>query len=237
MSYHQIPNDETHAWIAARPGDARGPCPALNSTSYPIYPARSCCLSRITQPWPTTATCTFPFIHNNLLRLILTRRNRRPRDGKNLGFFQLIEKCGEVFNFSAPLAALLSTEAMLLCGNGYSVTLEQLRKHNGIEHDASLSRADAVSGNAWTPDPKVIAAFLAECSSEEGLTFDDLCRYRAKLELALPEGKLDWFHNIVARGEACLTIGVLGTGGGEDGTAVRRDIGSSFSKEMLTWIT
>lgn len=154
---------------------------------------------------------------------VLTRhhfRDHSPRDGKNLHFFQLIKACGVVFNFSVPLAGFLSTEAVFLCGNGYSVTLEQLRKHNAIEHDASLSRQDASTGNAWDVDPKAVAALTAECSSEQGLTFDDLCRYRAKLELKLEGGKLDWFHHIVAKGEGCLTIGVLGQGGGEDGTAV-----------------
>jgi len=144
-----------------------------------------------------------------------------PRDGRNLNFIQLVRVQCEVFNMSIPLAASLAFEAVFLCGNGLTVDLRQLRKHNAIEHDASLSRDDVdLTGNSWSVDPKLVAKMIAEYSSPEGLTFKDMARVRVKREkmLANVTKRLDWTHNKIALGEACLTIGIWGLGGGDDMT-------------------
>lgn len=48
------------------------------------------------------------------------------------------------------------------------------------------------------------------------LTFNDIARVRVKRERVLPLGHLDFTHNRIALGEACLVIGVWGLGGGGD---------------------
>lgn len=50
-------------------------------------------------------------------------------------------------------------------------------------------------------------------ATHAGLTFSDLARVRVKRERLLPTGQLDWAHNRIALGEACLVVGVWGLGG------------------------
>jgi len=103
-------------------------------------------------------------------------------------------------------------EAVFLCGNGRTVDLHQLRKHNVIEHDASLSRDDILTGDSWTVDRRLISDMYPE-GSDRGLTFKDIAAVRVKRERLLPKGRLDWAHNRIALGEASLVIGVWGLGG------------------------
>ncbi|KAF8332681.1 Chloroperoxidase [Cantharellus anzutake] len=140
-----------------------------------------------------------------------------PRDGRNLHFWQLVKIQTEVFNISTPLAVSLAFEAIFLCGNGMTCDMKQLRKHNHIEHDASLSRLDA-PGNSWSRNPHLIHEMMFRFSSPKGLTFNDIAKVRVAREklLRTKTGRLDFFHNRIALGEACLVIGVWGEGGGED---------------------
>lgn len=62
----------------------------------------------------------------------------RPRDGKNVYFSQLKNAIMEVYGLSGPFAAVLAGGAVLKCGNGFKVNLEDLAAHNVIEHDASM---------------------------------------------------------------------------------------------------
>ncbi|KAF8320694.1 Cloroperoxidase [Clavulina sp. PMI_390] len=140
------------------------------------------------------------------------------RDGRGLTFSELVRVQTEVYNISTPLAASLAFEAVFLCGNGMTVDMHQLRKHNVIEHDASLSRRDVVLGDAWTIDRKLVRDMEtpADGQTHAGLTFTDIARVRVKREKVVPTGRLDWAHNRIALGESCLVIGVWGLGGGGD---------------------
>jgi len=44
----------------------------------------------------------------------------------------------EVYGISGPFAAILAGGAVVKCGNGFRVNLEDLAAHNKIEHDASM---------------------------------------------------------------------------------------------------
>jgi len=139
------------------------------------------------------------------------------RDGRGLTLYALVKAQVEVFNISYPLALSLAVEAVFLCGNGLTATLEQVRAHNRIEHDASLSRED-VPGNSWQRDPELIKLLIADSGTIEGLSFKDMARVRVRREKTLKGRHLDFAHLRIALGEACLTIGVWGFGGGEDMT-------------------
>lgn len=56
----------------------------------------------------------------------------------------------------------------------------------------------------------------ADGLTHSGLTFSDIAQVRVKRERVLPKGHLDWAHNRIALGEACLVIGVWGLGGQGD---------------------
>jgi len=119
---------------------------------------------------------------------------------------------------SIPLAASLAFEAVFLCGNGINVDMKQLRKHNHIEHDASLSRLDA-PGNSWSRNAHLIKEMICEFSSSQGLKFEDIAKVRVAREklLKTKTGRLDWVHNRIALGEASLVIGIWGKGDDLDG--------------------
>jgi len=149
----------------------------------------------------------------------LANHGHIPRDGRNLYFHQLVNVQTQVFNISVPLAASLAFEAVFLCGNGITVDMKQLRKHNHIEHDASLSRLDA-PGNSWSRNAHLVDEMMYEFSSPQGMTFRDIAKVRVAREklLTTKTGRLDWVHNRIALGEACLVTSVWGQGGEEDFT-------------------
>ncbi|KAF6826415.1 hypothetical protein CPLU01_09700 [Colletotrichum plurivorum] len=76
-----------------------------------------------------------------------------PRDGKSIKMDDLISGLGKALNFDEALVRTLGTPAFATSTTGDATTfnLDDIAKHNVIEHDGSLSRADfAVTGNAKT---------------------------------------------------------------------------------------
>jgi hypothetical protein len=74
-----------------------------------------------------------------------------PRDGKNLTVPVLVKALGDGLNISPEIATALSGNGVLLSKNPSSgaFDLDDLNKHDAIEHDASLSRKDIdLGGNA-----------------------------------------------------------------------------------------
>lgn len=92
-------------WHPAVKGDARSPCPALNS---------------------------------------LANHGILPRDGRNLTVPLLVQKLNDGLNVSAETATFLANAGLSLSPDPSSgaFDLDDLNKHNAIEHDASLSRKD-----------------------------------------------------------------------------------------------
>lgn len=62
----------------------------------------------------------------------------RPRDGKNVSFFQLKNAVMEVYGLSSPFATVLAGGGVVQCGNGFRLNLGDLAAHNKIEHDGSM---------------------------------------------------------------------------------------------------
>ena len=73
-----------------------------------------------------------------------------------------------------------------------------------------------MTGDAWTIDEKLVRDMIISDHKHQTLTFQDVAKVRIKREKLLPTGKLDWAHNRIALGEACLVIGVWGLGGEGD---------------------
>lgn len=71
----------------------------------------------------------------------------RPRDGKNVTFFQLKNAVMEVYNVSGPFAAILAGGGVITCGNGFRLNLADLAAHNKIEHDASMVNLESPAGD------------------------------------------------------------------------------------------
>ncbi|KAB8236469.1 peroxidase family protein [Aspergillus alliaceus] len=74
-----------------------------------------------------------------------------PHDGRNLTRHNVVKGLSAALNFNASLASLMFDMAIIVNPepNATFFTLDQLNKHNLLEHDASLSRTDAYFGNNY----------------------------------------------------------------------------------------
>ncbi|RJE19882.1 Peroxidase, family 2 [Aspergillus sclerotialis] len=72
-----------------------------------------------------------------------------PHDGRNLTREAIINGLSEGLNFNATLSSLMFDMAVVANPepNATYFTLDNLNRHNVLEHDASLSRSDAYHGN------------------------------------------------------------------------------------------
>ncbi|KAG1836242.1 Chloroperoxidase [Suillus subalutaceus] len=136
-----------------------------------------------------------------------------PRDGKNIGVWDLVRGLKNGYQLSTVLACLLSFGAMLLLGQYRCLSLSDLARHNMIEHNASLVHRDDNNGAEYAPtkvDRKLLAALCAEGGKllPNRITLEDAAHIRVKREAQC--GKLDGVHAEIARGEIVIAIGVLG---------------------------
>ncbi|KAF2728272.1 Cloroperoxidase [Polyplosphaeria fusca] len=82
-----------------------------------------------------------------------------PHDGKNITEDIVIKGLGDAYNVDPELSKILfkSGAATNPEPNATWFSLAHLRRHNLIEHDASLTRADAYTGNNWKFNPQKYA--------------------------------------------------------------------------------
>lgn len=117
-----------------------------------------------------------------------------------------------------------------------SIDLEALNQHDAIEHDASLTRDDAKSGDNHSLQPALLQALLDDAQGEF-LTTESVARSRARREKdSLSKGslKLGLKQNTLAYGEAALLLQALGKQ--EDGTnwkVKKTDAKAWFGEEKL----
>ena len=137
---------------------------------------------------------------------------RSPRDGRRISVVQLVRALVDVYNFSVPLAVVLSLVGVILCGNWWSLDLHQLAKHGIIEHNGSLVHMDARPHEDYAPisvDPALVAQLLA-VTPAPGLSMRDFAKARALRDSSIST-PLDKIHAEIARGEAALTIQTFGS--------------------------
>ncbi|KAF8484712.1 Cloroperoxidase [Russula ochroleuca] len=155
-----------------------------------------------------------------------------PHDGRNISAFRLISVLREYYNVSLPLAILLSIGGTLKCGRHFKIDLEDLARHNVIEHDASLTHADALPGDRYAPvdvDKELLQHLLDSSRNHDVVTFDDLVTVRANRDATLRR-PFTRAHGIIARGEVALTVQTLGD---EEGNMPKKYIQEWFGEERL----
>ena len=138
----------------------------------------------------------------------------------------------EHYNLSWPLAAVLSIVGTFVCGRNFKIDLEDLARHNVIEHDASLTHANAIPSGRYAPvnvDKKLLQQLLDASQNPDVLTFDDLVTVRANRDRTLSR-PLSKAHGIIARGEVALTVQTFGD---HEGNMPKRYIQEWFGKERL----
>ncbi|KAF8352008.1 Chloroperoxidase [Amanita rubescens] len=146
-----------------------------------------------------------------------------PRDGRNISFKEAGRLCHDVFNFSPSFSYYTANFAATVLNKSYSkdtFDLEDLSLHNGIEHDASLTRLDyAFDKGQGKPHLPYIRELLDSASGKdkEGnvlFTMEDLARFSAKRRIdsraSNPEFSLDLNHRMFASGNTCTFLSIFG---------------------------
>lgn len=115
------------------------------------------------------------------------------------------------------------------------VNLDQLGRHNVVEHDVSMTRFDYAQGDNHTPQPELIANLLAKSGNGSTLTLADFVKLRkeryarqAKENPKLEYGKL---QNYIACTEVALILKVFGNGEEVPLSYVKAFVG----EERLPW--
>jgi hypothetical protein len=111
----------------------------------------------------------------------LANHNVLPRDGRNYTIPVLVKALGEGLNVSAETATALATLGLSLSKDPASgaFDLDDLNKHNAIEHDASLSRRDFdLGGNAQAFDRETFQETLSFFKGATNVGIEDVAAAR-----------------------------------------------------------
>jgi len=112
-----------------------------------------------TPPSPTDSRSPCPMIN------ALANHGILPHDGKNITFPQLNQAIRKAYNFAPSFCFFVPKYAADFMDKSYwrdSFDLEELAKHNAIEHDGSLTRRDAaLVPDQGKPDSKLVEEMLA----------------------------------------------------------------------------
>ena len=136
--------------------------------------------------------------------------SHRPRDGKQLNGFVITHALEEGYGLSSELATFLVSGGIALLGQLGSFGLNDLARHNRIEHDASLVHDDTKPRDEYAPipaDPVLIKQFLEEVKDGQFVTVEDVARARVWRESQCPV--LNKFQAEVARGEMAIALGLF----------------------------
>jgi hypothetical protein len=130
------------------------------------------------------------------------------------------------------LAAVLAIGGIFSCGRSLKIDLTDLALHNRIEHDASLTHANAQPGARYAPipvDKELLHKLLDASRNPDTLSFDDLVSVRANRDATLNR-PLSWVHGTIAKGEVALTVQLFGD---EEGNMPKKYLQEWFGEERL----
>ncbi|KAJ7594379.1 Chloroperoxidase [Mycena floridula] len=146
-----------------------------------------------------------------------------PRDGKNFSFKELNEAVRNTYNFSPSFCFFVPNFAAKMLKKDYSkdrIDLADIDLHNGIEHDASLTRHDvAIVSDQSKPDVALVEALLASATGQtkDGdflLTTKDLSKYSAQRRVAAketnPDFSLSTFHKFFGSSNSSTMLTIFG---------------------------
>jgi hypothetical protein len=103
-----------------------------------------------------------------------------PRDGHNLTVPMLVQALGDGLNVSPEVATTLASIGVTLSQNPASgaFNLDDLNKHNAIEHDASLSRKDIDRGGNEKFDAQTFQQTVGFFKGASNIGLDDVAAAR-----------------------------------------------------------
>jgi hypothetical protein len=134
----------------------------------------------------------------------------RPRDGKRLNAAILLNGLEHGYGLSSALANVLVFGGIALLGQLGQFGLNDLARHNRIEHDASLVHDDTPGRDEYAPlapNQTLVEQFLEQAKDQKVMTVEDVARTRVWRESQCPA--LDKLHSEIARGEMAIALGLF----------------------------
>lgn len=140
-----------------------------------------------------------------------------PRNGRNISGGDLVRAMSATYNVSTPLGYIVAYGTLFLIGKLFHrVSLNDLAYHHGVEHDASLTRQNALPAAKHGPThacPVLCKQLLDDAHDGGYYTVEELSKARIRREKE-PGTSMDELRKEIARGEAALALNLFG---GEDG--------------------
>lgn len=128
---------------------------------------------------------------------------------------------GDTYNIGLDLSTGFALGGLLTSPHPFKGTfdLSDLKKHNFIEHDASLSRADlAISGDAVTFRPEIWKGVMETYDGMVNTTLEAaaLARARRAAQAKIQNRKIDFGFKpkLLSYGETALYLGAMGGSAG-----------------------
>lgn len=126
----------------------------------------------------------------------------------------------------------MSFGGTFLCGRYFKINLGDLARHNYLEHDASLTHANATPGSLYAPvsvDQELLQHLLDVSKNHNVLSINDLVAVRAARNATLSR-PLSQFHTSISQLEVALTVQTLGD---ENGDIPKEFIREWFGEQRL----
>lgn len=137
-------------------------------------------------------------------------RYNRPHDGKELDASIITHALEEGYGLSGQLANFLVLGGIALLGQVGPFGLNDLARHDRIEHNASLVHDDTKPRDEYAPiapNPALIKQFFEEVKDGQFVTVEDVARARVWRESQCPV--LSRFQAEIARGEMAIALGLF----------------------------
>ncbi|KAH7915896.1 Chloroperoxidase [Hygrophoropsis aurantiaca] len=145
-----------------------------------------------------------------------------PRSGRNITFTELNHQIRSTYNFGASFCSFVPHFAARLLHKSYSkdtFDLEELDLHNGIEHDASLTRLDSACQKDQSVKhlpfiEELLSAATGKDQEHDILTVKDLAKIqgkrRAEARATNPEFSLSLFHKMFGSSNSSTLLTIFG---------------------------
>ncbi|PFH51178.1 hypothetical protein AMATHDRAFT_143332 [Amanita thiersii Skay4041] len=146
-----------------------------------------------------------------------------PRNGRNISFKEMNETIRQVYNFAPSFCYYVPHYSADMLNKSYGkdrFDLEDISLHNGIEHDASLTREDvAIDKDQGKPYIPFIRELLASASGKDAqgnplLTVKDLTDYSAKRRIEAstknPDYSLAFIHKVFSASNSSTLLTIFG---------------------------
>lgn len=144
----------------------------------------------------------------------LANHNILPHNGRDISRQMLIDAFNQISVDAGVSGGLyLGADRLGLLDDGI-LNLDRLNQHNGIEHDGSLSRADAADGDNFSFNQTFFDQYMANFEGLDVITLEDAAKARfAQIkanQARNPEMTYEFAQKFFSNGETALLMGALG---------------------------